>query len=192
MKKIKVENIEIKYQDNMYFQNIEKKFNKIRRIKMEPYIESIAVQYFLREYYGDHTDIGILPTISNYLEEIENDSNTVLNNKPITKKLSLYKEKAEKLYSLINKEYLKYISIAKKEKYCLLCKIEYLHKIQIKTFDITKNKKLREVNEHIITIKQELEHLSSILNKEYPEIIKKLFKSQSDVLEHQIEVLLNN
>ena len=190
MKKI---NLEIKYQDNMYLQNIEKKFNKIRRIKMDPYIESIAVQYFLREYYGDHNEIGLLPTINNYLEEIENDYNTVSNNKNITNKLSLYKQNAENLYSLINKEYLKYISIAKKEKYCLLCKIEYLHKIQIKTFDIIKNKKLREINDHIITIKKEIEYLNKILTKdEYPEIIKKLFKSQLDVLEHQIEVLLNN
>jgi hypothetical protein len=195
-----LEEIEIKYQDNMYLLNIEKKFNRIQRLKVDPYVESVVVQYYLRELFGDHNDNGLLLIIKDFLKklkidyEVINELHMTQNMKSIKKIISLRKKKAEKLYSLINDDYLKYISIARKEKYCLLCNIEYLHNLQIKTFNILKNKKFNDVEQHIYNIKQEKSRLNNLLdnNNNYEEIIEKLITSQINVLEQQLEMLTNN
>lgn len=203
MKKIDtntVENIENRYQDNMHLLNIEKKFSKIQRITVDPYVESVVVQYYLRELYGDHNDIGLLQSIDEHLQKIKLDYeiiselNKTENIKSLKKIVFSQKKKTEKIYSLINDEYLKYLSTARTEKYCLLCNIEYLHNLQIQTFGILKNKKINKVEQHVDKIKLEKKKLQNLLgnNQDYEEIIEKLIKSQINVLDQQLEMLTNN
>lgn len=201
--KIQINELELLYQDNIEIVNFEKNLSKLLRLKVDPYVESVVTQYYLRELAGDHNDIGILQKSKKYLDKISTDYeiiselNKIEKNKNISslkKKIYSLKKEANNVYSKINDKYQEYLEKSKQEKYCLLCNINYLHKLQLETMEIINNRYFNKIDKHIIKIQGEIENLKNILNddEKYEEIIIKLINSQINVLNQQLEILNNH
>ena len=100
------------YQEDFTLSNIEKKYNKLIKLKVEPYINCIVFQYYLNEIGGDHYTKGILSEIEKYIEKIDKNINLISNFKDsesTQKMLMIEKEDANKIKKKIKKTYENYI-----------------------------------------------------------------------------------
>jgi hypothetical protein len=185
-----ISRIELLYQEDSALYNIEKKYNKLIKLKVEPYIDCIVNQYYLNVIGGDHYNRGIKYYIEKYIDKI-NENIQLLNNLQNTKILKdkLFKKKiiSEKLKIKINDTYENYIEKSKSEKYSIQFDIYNFHCKQLETFKLI-NKKLDNKN-HIDYLKNTKQTISEKLNNENNQLFVKLLESYLGVLEQQIDLL---
>lgn len=185
-----VNRIETLYQEDFVFHNIEKRFNKLIKLKVEPYINCIVFQYYLTELGGDHYTKGLVSQIEKYIEKINKNIDILDNfkNSEKTKDFLLKKkDNAVKIEKKIKKNYDEYIKKCSSDEYSIKFDIYNFHLKQILTFQIV-NKKIENKN-HIEDLKQEKKRIEKLLDKEEDEIFQKLLESHLGVIDQQFELL---
>lgn len=182
--------IETLYKEDFTFSNIEKKYNKLIKLKVDPYINCIVYQYFFSELAGDHYTKGILPQLEKYLEKLNKNINLVQNFKETGKIMDMLnkkKENASKLHKKIKKTYEDYIVKCEKDKDSVNFDIYNFHKKQLITFQIVNNK--MEDNNHVDLLKEDKKKIEKMLETEKNDIYCKLLESHVGVIEQQLEIL---
>jgi hypothetical protein len=185
-----VSRIETLYQEDFVFTNIEKRFNKLIKLKVDPYINCIVFQYYLIELGGDHYTKGLLPQIEKYIEKINKNIDILDNfkNSEKTKELLLKKkENALKIEKKIKKNYEEYIKKCNNDEYSVKFDIYNFHLKQLLTFQIV-NKKIENKN-HIEDLKKDKKRIEKLLDTEKDEIFQKLLESHLGVIDQQFELL---
>ena len=178
------------FQEDFTLPNIEKRYNKLIKIKVEPYINCIVFQYYLNEIGGDHYCKGILPQIENYIDKINNNINLISsfkNSDSTQEMLQQKKEYAQKIKKKIKKTYDDYIKKCDTDPDCIKFNIYNFHLNQLETFKITGSK--IENKEHIENLKKNKKNIETLLDKEDNEIYQKLLESHIGVIEQQLEIL---
>ena len=182
--------IEALYQEDFTSSNIEKKYNKLIKLKVEPYINCIVYQYFLNEIGGDHYTKGILSQSDKYLERINKNMSIIQNFKDSEKTITLLnkkKENAVKINNKIKKTYEDYINKCKKDEDSIKFDIYNFHEKQIVTYQIVNNK--IENKNHQEILKEDKKRIEKLLENEKDEIYCKLLESHIGVIEQQLELL---
>ena len=182
--------IEALYQEDFSHNNIEKKYTKLIKMKIEPYINCIVYQYFLNEIGGDHYTKGILSQSDKYLEKINKNIIIIQNFKGSEKTIELLnkkKENALKLNKKIKKTYEDYINKCAKDEDSIKFDIYNFHQKQIVTYQIVNNKITNDNHQDIL--KEEKKRVEKLLEKEKNDIYCKLLESHIGVIEQQLELL---
>lgn len=182
--------IDIMYQEDFTLSNIEKKYNKLVKLKVEPYVNCIVYQYYLSEIGGDHYTKGLISQIEKYINKIDNNLNTLsgFKNSETTKEmLQKKKEHANKIKKKIKKTYEDYIKKCQNDDDCIRFDIYNLHLSQLETYKIS-NKKI-ENKDHSEKLKENKKNIEILLEKESNDIYKKLLESHIGVIEQQLELL---
>lgn len=178
------------YQEDFTLSNIEKKYNKLIKLKVEPYINCIVFQYYLNEIGGDHYTKGILSEIEKYIEKIDKNINLISNFKDsesTQKMLMIEKEDANKIKKKIKKTYENYIHKCQNDDESIKFDIYNLHLNQLKTYQINNNK--MENKEHLEKLKKDKKNILQLLENESKDIYQKLLESHILIIEQQIEIL---
>lgn len=182
--------IEALYQEDFTQSNIEKKYNKLMKLKIDPYINCIVYQYFLNEIGGDHYTKGILSQSDKYLEKMNKNITIIKNFKSsqkTTEMLNKKKEIALKLNNKIRKTYEDYINKCAKDEDSIKFDIYNFHQKQIVTYQIINNKITN--NNHQDVIKEDKKRVEKLLETEKDNIYCKLLESHIGVIEQQLELL---
>ena len=178
------------YQEEYILNNIEKNFQNLLKLQVEPYIECFVYQYYLNEIGGNNYTKGLLSDINNYIEKIENNIDIIKNFKNSEKNQELLlnkKKNAQKLQEKIKEMYEKYINKSQTEEYSVKFDIYNFHLKQKNTFKII-NKQIEDKNQ-ISILKKDMNRVQNLLNEEKDEIFKKLLENQIEIIEQQIESL---
>lgn len=178
------------YQEEYILNNIDKNYQNLLKLQVEPYIDCIVYQYYLNEIGGNNYTKGLLYDINNYLDKIENNINIIKNFKnseKIQELLLLKKKNATELQKKIKEMYEKYINKSQTEKYSVKFDIYNFHLKQINTFKII-NKQIED-NNQIEILKKDMDRLEKLLNEEKDEIFIKLLENHIEIVEQQIENL---
>ena len=188
--KLEINRIKSLYQEDVVLTNIEKKFNKLLKLKVVPYINCIVNQYFLTVLGGDHYSKGLIKQSEKYIEKL--DSHLVLltnfkNSEDIIESIKLKKDNAIKLNKKISKKYEEFIQKSKIDEHSIKFNIYNFHIIQTKTNNLCNKKK--DNKEHIETLKNEKKRINELIEKENDDIYLKLLESQIGVIEQQIDLL---
>jgi exonuclease VII large subunit len=182
--------IDIMYQEDFTLSNIEKKYNKLIKLKVEPYINCIVFQYYLNELGGDHYTRGIISEIEKYIDKIDKNINIISSFKESdsTKEmLKKKKENANKIQKKIKKTYEDYIKKCQNDKECIKFNIYNFHLNQLETYKINNNK--NENKDHLEKLKKDKKRVEDLLDNETEDIYQKLLESHIGVIEQQIEIL---
>ena len=182
--------IEALYQEDFTHTNIEKKYNKLIKLKIEPYINCIVYQYFLNEIGGDHYTKGILSQSNKYLEKINKNITIIQNFKGSEKTLDMLNKRKEfslKMNKKIKKTYEDYINKCQKDEDSIKFDIYNFHQKQIITYQIVNNK--INNNNHQDVLKEERKRVEKLLETEKDDIYCKLLESHIGVIEQQLELL---
>ncbi len=207
--------LEISYINNHYLDGIEKKFNKLINIEIDPQIDVILIQYYLVILGGDYLNMGLLKELQNYSVKLENNIKQLEENKDSFKDekndinnryndildiIDQNKKKTNKLFTNILKSYKQNISLSKSEKYSEIFFLYNLHQIQKESYEISKKNLSSE--DHLNKINLYLDKMNEIsdnFEENFKEIIlpdenidnniyKKFVDSQISVLEQQLEM----
>lgn len=208
--------LEISYINNHYIDSIEKKFNKLINIEIDPQIDVILIQYYLVILGGDYLNMGLLKELQNYnvkldnnIKQLEENINNFTNNEKseinerynnILKIIDENKKKTGKLYTNILKSYKQNLSLSKTEEYSEKYFLYNLHQIQKESYEISKKnlssddhqKKINIYLDKMNDISDNFEENSQdIINPDEnidDNIYKKFIDSQISVLEQQLEM----
>ena len=178
------------YQEDFTLSNIEKKYNKLIKMKVEPYINCIVYQYYLNEIGGDHYTKGIISHLEKYIEKINKNISIISNfkdSKSTENMLNKKKENANKTMKKIKKTYEDYIKKCQDDNDCIKFDICNFHLNQLETYKIA-NKKI-ENKDHTEKLKKDKKRVENLLEKETNDIYKKLLESHIGVIEQQLELL---
>lgn len=178
------------YKEEFILNNIEKNYQNLLKLHVEPYIDCIVYQYYLNEIGGNNYTKGLLYDINSYIDKIESNINILKNFKNSEKNqelLIIKKKNADVLQKKIKEMYEKYINKSQTEKYSVKFDIYNFHLTQINTSKII-NKQIED-NNQIEILKKDMDRLEKLLNEEKDEIFIKLLENHIEIVEQQIETL---
>lgn len=178
------------YKEEFILNNIEKNYQNLLKLQVEPYIDCIVYQYYLNEIGGNNYTKGLLYDINSYIDKIESNINILKNFKNSEKNqelLIIKKKNADALQKKIKEMYEKYINKSQTEKYSVKFDIYNFHLTQINTSKII-NKQIED-NNQIEILKKDMDRLEKLLNEEKDEIFIKLLENHIEIVEQQIETL---
>lgn len=178
------------YKEEFILNNIEKNYQNLLKLQVEPYIDCIVYQYYLNEIGGNNYTKGLLYDINSYIDKIESNINILKNFKNSEKNqelLIIKKKNADVLQKKIKEMYEKYINKSQTEKYSVKFDIYNFHLTQINTSKII-NKQIED-NNQIEILKKDMDRLEKLLNEEKDEIFIKLLENHIEIVEQQIETL---
>jgi len=188
--KLEVNRIKSLYQEDAILQNIEKKYNKLLKLQVVPYINCIVNQYYLTIIGGDHYTKGLISQCKNYIEKLDTHLKILKNFKnsdDITNFIKNKRESAKKLETKMKKKYEEYINKSNQEEFSIKFKILDFHYLQLETNSLTNKKK--DNKDHLDILKNEKIRINTFIENEKDEIFQKLLESQLGVIEQQIDLL---
>ena len=183
------------YQDDNYVSILEKKYNRLLGVKIEPHIEVVMIQYYLLVLGGNHNNPGLIKSCSKLLLRVNNDISLYkINNMKsnIIETMHGHEKRLNKLHIDMLEKYTGYLDTSKTETESLKYDLYYLHKLQIITQETSKND-MKKISNHI----KDLNMASDKLNESISEnnkllldnIIVKFVESQIGVIDQQLELL---
>lgn len=202
LKNKELSRIEILFQDDNTFHNIEKKYNKLIKLKIEPYIDCIVNQYYINMLGGEFYQKGLIGEIDKYISSINKNIEIIIKyeDSEQTKNVLLSKlEESNQLRNTMIFKYKEYLEKSENEEKSKLFMIVTLHNYQLDTYKLylqINNVKLNnDIHNHLHLLKNKKIELEILLDKQ--EKIEndnnlyytKLLKNQIGVLEQQIDLL---
>ena len=185
-----ISRIDTLYQEDFTLNNIEKRYSKLIKLKVEPYINCMVYQYFLTELGGDHYTKGLVTQIDRYLEKLNKNIALLENFKNSSKTKELLQKKKEsaiKNQKKIKKCYEDYIKKSENDEYSIKFDIYNFHLRQLKTYQIVQKK--TDSKTHIDELKNDKKRIENLLENENNDNFSKLLESHLGVIEQQLELL---
>ena len=192
-----ISSLELLYNNNNQLSIIEKKFNKLSNIEIDPVIEVILIQYYLVILGGDYNNHGLLEEIKHYIQKLDNNLIKIkkTKNKGLNTSIIIVmeknKEKASTLYTQINDTYNNYLTKSELEEYSKKYHLFQLHSLQKNTLMMSKELNKNDLNNHLNKLNHYFNELSDIAQtfQDENDIYCKFIDSQISVLEIQIDML---
>ena len=194
--------IEILFQDDNTYYNIEKKYNKLIKLKIEPYIDCIVNQYYLNVLGGEFYQKGLIGEIDKYISSINKNIEIIAkykNAEETKSMLSTKLEESNKLKNMMIQKYQEYSDKAEKEEKSKLFNIFTLHNYQLDTYKLYLQRNNiqsnNDISNHLDILKNKKVELEDLLEKQENIEDKnnlyytKLLENQIGVIEQQIDLL---